>query len=251
MYKILANLPFQTNHVHYLPSCHSTNEVARDLLQSEAMEGTVVITDNQFAGKGQAGNKWRSFPGQNLTFSLILRPTFLMPKEQFLITVILSLAIKEALEEILPGEIKIKWPNDIFFNNEKIAGLLIENVLRGNSYDSCIAGIGLNVNQTEFSDDIKATSIKLATNQELELNLMLNSLMKSISAFYLKLRGDRKSIQERYHHSMLGLGELRKFEVAGDDFDGIIQGTDDFGRLLVKKGNEVLVFQHKQVQILF
>ena len=89
-----------------------------------------------------------------------------MPKEQFFITIILSLAIKESLEEILPGEIKIKWPNDIFFNNEKIAGLLIENVLRGNYYDSCIAGIGLNVNQIEFSDDIIATSIKLATNKK-------------------------------------------------------------------------------------
>ena len=251
MYKILANFPFPTNHVHYLPSCHSTNEAAQDLLQSEAMEGTVVITDNQFAGKGQAGNKWRSFPGQNLTFSLILRPTFLMPNEQFFITIILSLAIKESLEEILPGEVKIKWPNDIFFNNKKISGLLIENVLRGNNYDSCIAGIGLNVNQTNFSDDIMATSIKLATNKEQELILIFNSLMNSISAFYLKLQGDRKSLQERYHQSMLGLGQVRKFKAAGGDFDGIIQGTDEFGRLLIKKGNEVLVFQHKQVQMLF
>ena len=174
-----------------------------------------------------------------------------MPKEQFFITIILSLAIKEALEEILPGEIKIKWPNDIFFNNEKIAGLLIENVLRGNSYDSCIAGIGLNVNQTEFLDDIKATSMKLATHKELELNIILNSLMKSISSFYLKLQTDRKSLKERYHQSMLGLGERRKFKAAGGEFDGIIEGTDEFGRLLIKKGNEVLVFQHKQVQMLF
>ena len=251
MYKILANLPFQTNHVHYLPSCHSTNEVAQDLLRSEVIEGTVVITDDQFAGKGQTGNRWRSFRGQNLTFSLILRPTFLMPKEQFLITVILSLGIKEALEEILPGDVKIKWPNDIFFNNEKIAGLLIENVLRGNYYDSCVAGIGLNVNQTEFPDDISATSIKLVTNQELDLNLMLNSLMKSIAGFYLKLNDDRKSLQESYHLSMLGMGEERKFEAGGDKFIGIIQGTDEFGRLLIKKGNEVLAFQHKEVQMLF
>jgi len=251
VYKILANLPFQTNHVHYLPSCHSTNEVAQDLLRSEVTEGTVVITDDQFAGKGQTGHRWRSFRGQNLTFSLILRPTFLMPKEQFLITVILSLGIKEALEEILPGEVKIKWPNDIFFNNEKIAGLLIENVLRGNYYDSCVAGIGLNVNQTEFPDDISATSIKLVTNQELGLNLMLNSLMKSIAGFYGKLNDDRKSLQESYHLSMLGMGEERKFAAGGDEFIGIIQGTDEFGRLLIKKGNEVLVFQHKEVQMLF
>jgi BirA family biotin operon repressor/biotin-[acetyl-CoA-carboxylase] ligase len=237
--------------VHYLPSCHSTNEVARDLLQSDVAEGTVVITDDQFAGKGQTGNQWRSFPGQNLTFSLILRPAFLIPNEQFLITVILSLGIKEALEEILPGEVKIKWPNDIFFNNKKIAGLLIENVLRGNNFDTCVAGIGLNVNQTDFPDNITATSVKLVTNQEVELNLMLNSLMASIAAFYFKLQDARKSLQENYQQSMLGLGEKRKFKAAGDEFVGIIQGTDEFGRLQVKKGNEILFFQHKEVQMLF
>lgn len=251
MYKILANLPFQTNHVHYLPSCHSTNEVARDLLQSGVAEGTVVITDDQFAGKGQTGNLWRSFPGQNLTFSLILHPAFLIPNEQFLITVILSLGIKEALEEILPGEVKIKWPNDIFFNNKKIAGLLIENVLRGNNFDSCVAGIGLNVNQTDFPDNINATSVKLVTNQELELNLMLNSLMAGIAAFYFKLQDARKSLQKSYQQSMLGLGEKRKFKSGGDEFIGIIQGTDEFGRLQIKKGNEILIFQHKEVQMLF
>ena len=251
MYKILANLPFQTNHVHYLPSCHSTNEVARDLLQTEVTEGTVVITDNQFAGKGQAGNQWSSFPGKNLTFSLILRPTFLMPNEQFLITVILSLGIKDALEEILPGEVKIKWPNDIFFNNKKISGLLIENVLRGNNFDSCVAGIGLNVNQTDFPDSIRATSIKLATNQEVDLNLMLNSLIASFSSLYFQLQDNKVKLLQQYHESLLGLGQERKFIVAEDEFKGIIEGTDEFGRLLIKRGSDILVFQHKEVQMLF
>ena len=252
MYKILANLPFKTNHVQYLPSCHSTNEVAQDLLQSDVAEGTIVITDDQFAGKGQAGNEWRSFPGQNLTFSLILRPTFILPKEQFLITIVLSLGIKKALEEILPGEIKIKWPNDIFFNNRKIAGLLIENVLRGNHYDSCIAGIGLNVNQTEFPKDIRATSVKLATGQSLDLNLMLNSMLKSISEYYIKLQSERSNhLVDRYHQSLLGLGEDRKFSAEGEEFDGVIEGTDEFGRLQVRKGIDLLVFQHKEIQMLF
>jgi len=252
VYKILANLPFRTNHVHYLPSCHSTNEVAQDLLHTDVAEGTVVITDDQFAGKGQGGNQWRSFPGQNLTFSLILRPIFLMPKEQFLITVFLSLGIKEALEEILPGEVKIKWPNDIYFKNKKIAGLLIENVLRGNHYDSCIAGIGLNVNQIDFPDDIRATSMKLGANREVELNAMLNSLMRSIASYYSMLQQDKKAfLAENYHHSLLGLGEERKFSAAGEEFTGIIEGTDEYGRLQVRRGNEILTFQHKEIQMLF
>ena len=251
MYKILANLPFKTKHVHYLPSCHSTNEVAQDLLSTGAAEGTIVITDDQFAGKGQDGNHWQALKGQNLTFSLILHPAFLMPNEQFLITVILSWGIKDALEEILPGEVKIKWPNDIFFNNKKIAGLLIENTLRGNNYDSCIVGIGLNVNQTEFSEDISATSVKLASNQEMNLNLILNSLLISISSFYFQLKdGKNKLLWRSYQESLLGLGEERKFITEGDEFVGLIEGTDGFGRLLIRKGSDLLVFQHKEVQML-
>jgi len=252
VYKILANFPFQTNHVHYLPSCHSTNEVAQDLLQAGVAEGSVVITDDQFAGKGQSGNVWNSFPGQNLTFSLILHPAFLAPNEQFLITVILSLALKDTLEEILPGEVKIKWPNDIFFNNRKIAGLLIENVLRGNHYESCVAGIGLNVNQEDFPEDIMGTSLKMATNQQYNLNTILNSLMKSIAGYYQILKEEsRLNLTDAYHQSLLGIGEERKFKIRKYEFNGIIQGTDEFGRLLVKKGDEILVFQHKEIQMLF
>ena len=251
MYKILANLPFTTNHVYYMPSCHSTNEVARDLLQSHAKEGTVVITDDQFDGKGRAGNQWEAFPGQNLTFSLILRPTFLLPKAQFLITVALSLAIKDTLEEILPGDVKIKWPNDIYFNNRKIAGLLIENVLRGSHYDSCIAGIGLNVNQINFPENINATSVKLATNQEWDLNIVLNKLLHHIGLYYAQLKEHNKDLSQQYHRSLLGLDEARKFKAHGKEFTGIIKGTDEFGRLLVKHDSNVMVFQHKEVQMLF
>lgn len=251
MYKILANLPFRTNHVHYLPSCHSTNEVAQDLLQANAEEGTVVITDDQFAGKGQAENRWTSFPGQNLTFSLILRPGFLKPNEQFLITIILSLGIKETLEDILPGEVKIKWPNDIFFNNKKIAGLLIENVLRGSHFDASVAGIGLNVNQVIFPDKILATSVKLVTNHQQSLNAILNRLLVSIATCYLQvMKRKGKFLHKRYHESLLGLGEERRFVAAGNEFNGIIQGTDEFGRLLVLKGNQILVFMHKEVKML-
>ena len=108
MYKILAKLSFRANNLHYLPSCHSTNEIAQNLVKSGTMDGTVVITDDQFAGKGQTGNSWQSETGQNLTFSLVLKPTFLNPNKQFLITIAISLALKSMLEEHLPGEVKVK-----------------------------------------------------------------------------------------------------------------------------------------------
>ena len=138
MYKILAKLSFRASSLHFLPSCHSTNEIAQNMVKNGCNEGTVIITDDQFAGKGQQGNTWQSEPGSNLTFSLVLKPGFLSPNQQFLITVAVSLALKSTLEEYLPGEIQIKWPNDIYYRERKIAGILIENVLRGSNFDYCI-----------------------------------------------------------------------------------------------------------------
>jgi len=252
VYKILANLPFKTNYVHYLPSCHSTNEVAQDLLQASVLEGTIVITDNQFSGKGQTGNAWESEPDMNLTFSLILRPQFLKPNQQFLITIAISLGIKDALEEVLPGEVKIKWPNDIYFNDKKIAGLLIENVLRGGSFDSCIVGIGVNVNQTHFADEILATSMKAVAKREFALNDQLNAIMTNISSYYFQLADNNvEYLTDQYHRALLGLSEKRNFRTSDGKFAGVIKGTDEFGRLIIERDHELLVFQHKEVKMLF
>ena len=252
MYKILANLPFPTNQVYYLPSCHSTNEIAQNLLPTGVKEGTVVITDEQTAGKGQAGNTWVSAPGQNLTFSLILQPTFLRPNEQFLITIAVSLGIRDSLEDVLPGAVKVKWPNDIYFNNRKIAGILTENVLRGNTFASAVVGIGLNVNQEEFPAGFRATSIKQATGADFSLNEMLNRLLENISASYARLQqGEQPALTESYHQSLLGLGQERQFATGAEEFTGIIRGTDAFGRLQIDRDGEILLFQHKEVAMLF
>ncbi len=251
MYKILANLPFPTNQVYYLPSCHSTNEIAQNLLPAGVKEGTVVITDAQTAGKGQAGNQWHSAPGQNLTFSLILQPTFLKPNEQFLLTVAVSLGIKDMLEDILPGEVKIKWPNDIYFRDRKIAGILIENTLRGSSFVVAVVGIGLNVNQVEFPAALKAVSVKQATGRHSDLNKLLNNLLVHIAHNYAMLKErNRENWRQRYHQSMLGFGEERQFRAAGEEFTGVIRGTDEFGRLLLERGKQTLRLQHKEVAML-
>lgn len=251
MYKILAKLPFRTNILHYLPSCHSTNEIAQQLLLTGSPEATVVITDDQIAGKGLGGNKWLSAPGQNLTFSIILKPDFLLPNEQFYITVAVSLGIVDALEDILPGEVKIKWPNDIYFNNKKMAGLLIENTIRGNTIESCIVGIGLNVNQIEFSGAFKATSIAIESGKKCDLNNVFNNVLSSVADYYVKQKDrDRKQLLNKYHNQLLGINELRKFKDAEGVFEGEITGTDEFGRLLISKNGNIQTYQRKEVEML-
>jgi BirA family biotin operon repressor/biotin-[acetyl-CoA-carboxylase] ligase len=252
VYKILAKLPFSSNNLHYLPSCHSTNESAQQLLQSDAKEGTVVITDDQTSGKGLAGNEWQTNPGQNLTFSLVLNPSFLLPKEQFFLTIAVSLGLKDALDDLLPGDIKIKWPNDIYYNNKKMAGLLIENSIRGNSLESCVVGIGLNVNQVEFPQKYNATSVSLETGIQYDLNEQLNIILSNIGFYYLKLKSEeRELLQERYHTSLLGINENLLFKDEQGKFKGEILGTDEYGRLIIKKNGRQQSYQRKEVEMLF
>src|SRR5690606_4492328 len=105
-------------------------------------EGTVIMAVDQYAGKGQKGTSWQSEPGKNLTFSLLLTPAFLDPKNQFSLTVAMSLAVARWLESLLRAAVTIKWPNDIYVSDRKIGGILIENILKGNIWKSAIVGIG-------------------------------------------------------------------------------------------------------------
>jgi BirA family biotin operon repressor/biotin-[acetyl-CoA-carboxylase] ligase len=252
VYKILANLSFSAEQLHYLPSCHSTNEIAQEILRQDAKEGTIVITDDQFAGKGQKGNDWISEPGQNLTFSLILKPREIEPKQQFLITVAVSLAIKNALEIYLPGEVLIKWPNDIYFKSKKLAGLLIENTLRGTRFESCIVGLGLNVNQEVFANSLNASSMAREANKQFDRNEIFNQLLVEIDKYYSLVKMSKgHRLMPKYHAALLGCGVVMRFRESGKEFDGVIEGTDDFGRLIITRDGETVLFQHKEVEMLF
>ena len=124
-----------------------------DLLKKKKLlKGTIVYTNYQSAGQGQSGNKWESEDGKNLLISIVLFPSFIKPADQFHISMTISLGICDFLKRYIPG-CSIKWPNDIYVNNDKIAGILIENFILGNKIENTIAGIGLNINQDKFSGD--------------------------------------------------------------------------------------------------
>lgn len=122
-------------------------------IATDAPHGTVVMAREQTAGRGQRGNSWEAEPGKNITLSLLLRPTGLHPGRQFIISQAVSLAIVEMLEHFVANPVTIKWPNDIYVDDRKICGILIENTITGSTIDRCIVGIGLNVNQAEFHSD--------------------------------------------------------------------------------------------------
>ncbi len=139
--------------IHRFASLRSTNtEMAA---QAAALpHGAVFVTDDQTAGRGQRGNSWEAAPNQNLTFSVLLRPRSIVPVEAFAISMLTSLSIADALEPHLPGRrVMIKWPNDIYVDDLKLCGILIENAFYGSTIGTSIIGIGINVNQTEFLSD--------------------------------------------------------------------------------------------------
>lgn len=157
--------------------------------QKEAIdEFTTVTAEFQTAGKGQRGNSWEAEEGKNLLFSFALRPTFLEVRRQFILSQIVSLSIKEELDQ-WTDDISIKWPNDIYWKENKICGILIENNLIGHSIGRSISGIGININQEKFhSNAPNPISLKQITGQEHDRYLILASILKRIQTYYIQLQ---------------------------------------------------------------
>ena len=235
----------------YLPTCQSTNDEAALLLQQGAVaEGTLVLTDHQLAGRGQRGNNWQAAPGQNLTFSIVLKPTFLTATEQFRLNVAVSLGVWEGLMPLLDNELKIKWPNDLYHKNQKIGGILIENVLQSSRLETTIIGIGINVNQVNF-DNPHATSLRNITHQTYDLREVLDDLLLKIEENYLLLRnGHYNRLKMRYLQNLYRYQEIHLFRQNDTIFEGIIIGVGETGKLAVQIDNELQHFDLKEINYL-
>lgn len=235
--------------VVFMPECHSTNSFAMELCQQSisTAEGTVVITAHQTAGRGQRGNTWQAEQGKNLTFSTILKPTNLAVNDHFYLNIFTSLAIYDYLRGKGCSRISIKWPNDVYINEKKVCGILIENQLFGNLFSNTVIGIGLNVNQMQFEVN-SATSLGLALDREFELATELEILLGSLEVRYLQLRqNDLEGLMEDYVRVMYWLNEEHTFHSEDCFFEGTICGVDQTGRLRVKIREAEKVFGMKEI----
>jgi BirA family transcriptional regulator, biotin operon repressor / biotin---[acetyl-CoA-carboxylase] ligase len=253
LYKIPANTKFIGKKIIYLPTCHSTNDIATGLL-AQIEEGTVVITSNQTAGKGQRGNHWEAEAGANLTFSVVLRPIFLPLGKQFYFNMCVALAISEALLPLLGEQsmnLKLKWSNDIYFQNYKLGGVLIENTLENTYLKTSIVGIGINVNQEKFAYP-QAISLKNILQKPMGLADVLESILTSLETKYLALRaGHYQALQQAYINSLYWYQETRTFQDANRQvFTGKIIGVEENGRLRVESSQKILVYDFKEIVFL-
>ncbi len=248
MSKIRPKTLFFGKNLVYLPSCQSTNdEAARLLQQNAAHEGTIVITDNQTAGRGQRGNSWQTTPGQNLTLSIVLKPHFLTATQQFNLNIAISVGIFDFLEPYLGTALKIKWPNDIYVENKKLGGILIENTLQNSRIESSIVGIGLNINQSDFVN-LNATSLGQFTGQFYDLEYLLAELAEQLEKNYLLLRNNKfNALKVKYLQNLFRYQETHWFEYNGERLTGTIIGIDSLGRLAIDIQG-IRYFDFKEVQ---
>ena len=191
----------------------STNNYAAQLLQSSTVkEGAVISALYQTEGKGQRNNSWKSEKGLNLLLSYVFFPTFLPVKEQFMLSVCVADAIAAFIAEVSQIQAFVKWPNDIFVNDKKIAGILIENSLKGSQIVSAIVGIGVNVNQNDFEDLNYAISLQQLCKKQFDLNDLKNVLSNYLEASYLKLRaGKYLELLNAYNNKLYRKNEWHNF----------------------------------------
>ncbi len=222
----------------------STNKSLQQILDKEkAIEGFVVCAKEQLAGRGHGKNHWESEAGKNLTFSVLLKPSFISTEKQFLLTQIVSLAIVDLIKEIIPEEkTTIKWPNDIYIGNRKVAGILIQNFIKGQNIDYSIVGIGLNVNQEHFlSDAPNPVSLIQLTNNALALDDLLGKLLMHIKTIYEQSASliYRDEINNRYLSHLFRYRKPAVFKEKNLQFQATILGIGEFGQLILQLENGV------------
>jgi BirA family transcriptional regulator, biotin operon repressor / biotin---[acetyl-CoA-carboxylase] ligase len=236
----------------FIRNLPSTNTYAATLLRTERPpEGTIIHTNYQSEGRGLAKNRWESEDGKNLLFSIILYPSNILPEDQFIISKTISLGIADLLEGFADN-VNIKWPNDIYVNNDKIAGILIEPSIIGQKMESVIVGIGMNINQREFKTAPNPISLSLITGYEFQTEEILKKLARCLDSRYQQLlNGELQKIEKDYLDNLYRFGKASEFSDSRGVFRGIIIEVTQSGKLWIKdEAGHIREYWYKEVSFL-
>lgn len=222
-----------------LKEVESTNNYANQLVLSKAAEhGTVVLAQHQKKGRGQQGNSWESEAGKNLLASFILFPQFLPAAKQFQLSKIISLALVDFLKTET-NSVSIKWPNDIYIQNKKVAGILIENSVMGSYLSSSVVGVGLNLNQEKFvSDAPNPVSLKQVTEKDYDIETVAGRITEHLNKWYKTLEnGSFGNIDSAYLNHLFRMNEWVVFAKDRTKFEARITGIGEYGQLILEDRN--------------
>jgi BirA family biotin operon repressor/biotin-[acetyl-CoA-carboxylase] ligase len=248
----------------------STNSHLLKLGEEGFPEGTVVVADEQTAGRGRFGRSWEAEPQTNLLFSLLLRPHFLQQDEIFVLTFAAAVSVAEVIEKAAGVRPQLKWPNDVLLEGKKVCGILLESSHRAagsrvsyfdsnerdfdsNRLSHVVLGIGLNVNQQSFSPAIssEATSLSLLTGRKFDRDEILSAILANFSSVYESLqKGDFYSVMKKWRDRSIMFGKKITISLAGKTFEGICDGVTDDGALVLQTGSGLKKFTAGEITIL-
>ena len=229
-----------------LQSVDSTNNYALAQIHAKlAQPGTCYFAHEQTSGKGQRGKTWATERGMNIIVSIVLKPDFLQPIQQFQLSACVAVATHKFLDKYDGSSLKIKWPNDIYWRDRKLGGVLIENVVRsrqpeGASLDWAVVGIGININQESFTPDLKnPVSLKQVTGKSFDQIDLAKKLCASIDHFYKKLMNkEADAILEMYNRLLYKKNEMVRLKKGNRIFSGTIKEVTQTGQLVVQHSVE-------------
>ncbi len=234
---------------YYMEEVTSTNDVARNYFtEGKAHHGDVLIAEYQTKGKGQQGNSWESAHGQNLLFTVLLEPDFLSSEDLIYLNIAISLALQHAIQKNITDKVYIKWPNDIYIENRKVAGILVENILGNPQVKLTIAGIGINVNQQGFNSP-HAVSIGQVTQQWHDKEIILNQFLEGLRIQYQRLiKEDWLGFMEDFHSVLFRYKKETGFMKDNRKFTAKVMGMDAAGRLALEVDGKLAYFHHKEIE---
>ena len=236
---------------HVIQQVDSTNKYAME----KVSEGLANHLDAWFAihqteGKGQHSKKWQSNPGENITFSVVIRPQLSFQKNTFLFNAFIALVCRDFLAQLLQKDVKIKWPNDLFINDKKAGGVLIENRFSGENWKWAIVGIGINVNQVKFSENlITATSLKKETNIDYDPLALAKLLHQDlITSFDTATFLNETNAWERYNQHLFKKGQHCRFKINGIETDATINVVNNQGLIVLLVNGKEITYQSCEIE---
>lgn len=230
----------------------STNTCARALASCWAHEGTVVIAEEQTAGKGRLGRAWSANRGENLTFSIVLRPKS-ATESLSLIPLYAAVAVAEAIEQVSGLRLSCKWPNDLLIGNRKAVGILVEGALKEETVEFVVLGVGVNVNQLTFPEDlqIKATSLALELGRPVDRVKLFQAILRSLESHYpARSKKHLSAVLPEWTERSALTGRHITVSQNGTVLDGIARGIDERGALLLEHAGETTALLAGEVTIL-
>lgn len=224
----------------------STNDTAKDAIRHKtALNGMVIRAGYQLKGRGRQGNTWESNKDQNLLFTIIFKPDKLHPAQQFVVNEQVSTTLRKQLQQLVPSkQVKIKWPNDIYIEDKKICGILIEHFILGENISYSVIGMGINVNQDTFAHADRPTSLRIETGTPFDIDKLCRELsyelLKNLSGTLTTPHISK--LKKEYETALYQLHEEKNYRINGQETTATIEGVTQEGCLKLRKANGAILY---------